>query len=181
MKIRIKVTGLFIAVTTTLTACGGGSAGTATAVSTMPTAKTMAEAISLADKDGTLPALNRDATIAGPDDNANGVRDDLDGYIAGLPDTSLQKAALSQMSASLVKSMLTDTTNKSAILTASNGIAAAAACLHTQYESSVASKKSNDMEKLTINTRARFTAYDKFSAALDGMTFVLPQGDGCAN
>lgn len=181
MKIRVKAMGLVVAVTTVLTACGGGSSGTASALPTSPTVKTTAEAISLADKNGTLPALNRDSTVAGPDANANGVRDDLDTYIAALPDTSPQKSALSQMSASLGKAMLTDTTNQSAMLAASKEIAAAAACLYARYDSSVASNKSKDMRKLTINTRVRFDAYDKFNAALNGTTFVLPQGDGCAN
>lgn len=119
--------------------------------------------------------------LTGFDANANGVRDDLDTYIVSLPDTSPQKLALSQMSTSLGKAMLTDTANQSAMLAASKEIAAAAACLYARYDSSVAGKKSADMEKRTINTRARFNAYDKFNAALNGTTFALPQGDGCAN
>ncbi len=125
------------------------------------------------------PAIATELT--GIDANANGVRDDLDAYIAALPDTIPQKSALSQMSASLGKAMLTDTTNQSAMSAASKEIAAAAACLYARYDSSVAGKKSADMEKRTINTKARFNSYDKFNAALNGATFALPHGDGCAN
>ena len=185
MKLHVKAIELVVgvAVTTVLTACGG-STGIASILLTSPTVRTTAEAINLADKNGALPALNRDSTdstVAGLDANANGVRDDLDTYIAALPDTNLQKSALSQMSASLGKAMLVDTTNQSAMLAASKEIAAAAACLYARYDSSVASNKSKNMKKLTINTRIRFNAYDKFNAALNGTTFAIPQGNGCKN
>lgn len=120
-------------------------------------------------------------TQLGSNAYANVVRDDIDAYIASLPDTRPQKLALSQMSAALGNAMLTDTTNQNAMLAASKAIAAGAACLYARYDSSVAHKKSADMKKLTINTRARFNAYDKFNAAMNGTTFALPQGDGCAN
>ena len=49
------------------------------------------EALLKMDADGTAPKLNRDADVAGPDVDGNGVRDDLDAYINSLPDTEPQK------------------------------------------------------------------------------------------
>lgn len=137
-------------------------------------------ACNIASKENTLPQP-MDATIVGADANDNGVRDDLDIYIDALSDTSAQKSALTQMTASLGKAMLTDVTNQAITLKVSQEIAAAAACLYARYDSTTAGKKSASMEKLTINTTVRFNAYDKFNAALNGLTFTLPQGDGCAN
>lgn len=137
-------------------------------------------ACNIASQENTLPQP-MDATIVGADANGNGVRDDLDIYIDALPDTSAQKSALTQMAASLGKAMLTDATNQAIVLKASQEIAAAAACLYARYDSTTAGKKSASMEKLTINTTVRFNAYDKFNTALNGLTFTLPQGDGCAS
>ena len=125
--------------------------------------------------------LDRSNSIAGPDINGNGVRDDIDAYIATLPDTAAQKSALKQQSSVLSKAMTVDLTNQTALLDVSRQIGAAAACNHSKYDPSTASKKSAEMEKLTVNTKQRFDAYVKFSKALSGTTFVLPQGDGCAN
>ncbi|MGV8894792.1 MAG: hypothetical protein ACOH2K_18050 [Burkholderiaceae bacterium] len=175
MKIYQSFAG--VCLTALLSACGAGSssADSATPITTT------AAAILAADKSGALPALNRDATVLGVDVNGNGVRDDLDAYIAALPDTVLQKAALSQMAAAIGNALTTDTANLSSMLIASKQIAAAAACNHARYDSATASKKSAEIEKISVNTKTRFQAYDKFNAALSGTTFVRPQGDGCAN
>jgi hypothetical protein len=140
---------------------------------------TVAEALKVGDQSGAFPALNRDATVAGPDLDNNGVRDDIDTYINALPDSSDQKSALRQISRGISNAMLVDTTNQSALTDATKKIANAAACAHTQYESATASKKNSEIEKLTVNTKIRFQAYEKFSAAISGTSFVLPQGGGC--
>lgn len=162
-----------------LTACGGGSGESFTTTVPAPTA--MAEAIRASEVAGITPSLNRDATVLGPDADGNGVRDDIDAYIASLPDTTPQKSALKQVSAVLSKAMTVDLTNQTALLGVSRQMGAASACAHSKYDSATASKKSLEMEKLTVNTKARFDAYAKFSKVLSGTTFVLPQGDGCAN
>lgn len=107
-------------------------------------------------------------------------RPEIDAYIAALPDTSGQRSALGQMSTSLRIAIQTDTSDRASMSAAANGIAAAAACLYARYDSSVAGTKRATIKKLSINTRARVAAYDKFNAALSGSTFALPQGDGCA-
>jgi hypothetical protein len=141
----------------------------------------MAEAIKASEATGRTPSLNRDATVSGPDTDGNGVRDDIDAYIASLPDTTPQKSALKQESAVLSKALTVDLTSQTALLEVSRQMGAASACTHSKYDSATASKKSLEMEKLTVNTKIRFDAYVKFSKALSGTTFVLPQGDGCAN
>ncbi|MFC3024056.1 hypothetical protein ACFODT_09470 [Vibrio zhugei] len=142
---------------------------------------TVAEALTAADQSGAYPQLNRDTSVAGPDVNNNGVRDDIDTYISSLPDSALQKAALIQSSSSITNAMTIDIADQNALTNALKQIANASACLHARYDSSTASSKSSDMEKLTVNTKERSTAYEAFSTAVSGQSFVLPQGDGCAN
>lgn len=160
-----------------LAACGGGS-------STPPTgtqANSLSEAIAVATNNGTLPNLNRDSTVAGPDSNNNGVRDDLDAYIASLPDTAPQKAALTQFSSSMQTAMLTDTADSAALSAAFTGIANATVCVFSRYAPSLANEKRLNIRKLTANTRARVYAYMTFGQAVNGKTVALPEGDGCAN
>lgn len=173
-----------LCVTLSLNACGSGSSSESPlppAGNNAPAIKSAVEAIRAADSAGSLPKLNRDATVAGVDADKNGVRDDLDAYIATLPDTPAQKAALVQMAFAINNALTADTADQSALLAASKLIANAAACSHARYDTVTASKKGAEIEKLAVNTKTRFQAYNKFSAALNGTTFVLPQGDGCAN
>jgi hypothetical protein len=167
-----------VLVSLSVVACEGGDGNGTTGQSTSAPA-TVAEALKMADQRGTYPPLNRDTSIAGPDANNNGVRDDIDAYIASLPDSAAQKAALAQESAALTHAMSIDTTDPNALADALKRIANAATCVQTRYYLSTA--KSPDMEKLTINTKVRFMAYEAFNTAASGHSFVLPQGDGCVN
>lgn len=176
-NLRLSLSAVYLAFS--LTACGNNTSSTPNPSSTPPAS--VADAIIAADQSGALPALNRDNTIAGPDADHNGVRDDIDAYINTLADSPTQKAALRQTSAALSNAMTVDITNQGAVLDASKMIANAAACAHARYDSATASKKNAEMEKLTINTKQRFQAYENFSTAMSGTTFVLPQGNGCAN
>lgn len=171
-----------------LTACGGGDGQRRTDVSNKaptsdeskkPAPTNIATAIKAADENGSLPQLNRDETISGTDNDNNGVRDDIDAYITSLPDTPAQKNVLKQSAVALGNALKVDTTNRNALLEVSAQISAASWCRHNQYDTATASKKSAEIEKLMINTKIRFMAYDKFNAALSGTTSVSPQGDGC--
>jgi hypothetical protein len=123
--------------------------------------------------------FNHDNTVTGQDLNANGVRDDIDAYIDSLGDSLLQKSALRQCSASIQSAMAVNLNDRAAIQSAANNIGRASACLFARYETAEASKKSDEIEKITVNTKTRFHAYGRFNAALSGSTFALPSDDGC--
>ena len=170
---KLNKTVLLVLVTLAVAVCGGDN----------NTSKiTAAEAIQVADKSGVYPQLNRDTSIAGPDSNNNGVRDDIDAYIDSLPDTNEQKAALRQASASITHTMIIDPSDQNALANALKQIANAVSCLNARYKTStIAGLKSSTMEKLTVNTKERFMAYENFNSAASGHTFRLPSGDGCSN
>lgn len=117
-----------------MTACGGTGGGT-------PSPTSVGEAIKAAEEAGTTPKLNRDDTIAGPDTDGNGVRDDIDAYIASLSDTEPQKAALRQSSAVLTKAMTVDITNQSAALEVGRQIMASVSCVSSKYGQEIKTKK----------------------------------------
>ena len=186
--IMVWLLSLVVVIVSGCSSGGGGGGGGATTPppadnggATTPPPASVADAIKAADQSGALPALNRDTTVAGPDTNNNGVRDDIDAYINTLPDSPAQKAALRQASSAITNAMLADTTNQSALIEAGKKIMNASACAHKQYDTANASKKNSEMEKLTVNTKARFQAYEKYSVAISGTSFVLPQGGGCEN
>jgi len=124
------------------------------------------------------PTLDRSSDIAGPDLDGNGVRDDLDDYVASLPDTESQKRALRQGFRTLRQAILIDTADKNAVLDVMKKSSASVWCIYSQYDSD-AGKKSNDVEKYSINTKARFKAYAAFNSAASGHSAVMPRGDGC--
>ena len=162
-----------------LSACGGGSSASAPDMSS-PTS--LASAILQAESTGAVPALNHDNTVLGPDVNGNGIRDDIDIYIAAQPDTPAQKAALSQMAAALQASLVVDTTNSASLLAVSTKIMNGIACL---YEDSVyseaAHQKVDDFQKITVDTMIRLHAYEKYNQAMSGSVTKAPTGNSCVN
>lgn len=115
-----------------LSACGSGttssdSSNSATAAnsnasSSAPPVSSVFEAVRKGEADGSLPVLNRDATVAGPDADGNGVRDDIDAYIDRLTDTPAQKAGSRQLSAGILASLVADVHDNNALDAASKAI-----------------------------------------------------------
>jgi len=159
-----------------LTGCGGGSDGTPA---------TGASALATLDQNGSLPILNRDNTVTGTDVNANGVRDDIDTYIASLSDSVPQKAALTQVSSALTNAMLVDVTDENALNAAMNIITNSVTCVDSRYNTAtnitMGIDKGDLIRNLTINTKTRFSAYERFNTAMNGHTFSLSEGDGCVD
>ncbi|MHB1677529.1 MAG: hypothetical protein ACYCSS_08320 [Sulfuriferula sp.] len=159
-----------------LSGCGGGS-GSGSATPSTPAS--LANAILQAESSGAVPKLNHDNTVLGPDVNGNGIRDDVDLYIAAQPDTPAQKAALSQMAVALQASMAVDTTNRNALLAVSTKMMNGVACLFSVYNDMVGGQKSDDIEKITVDTMTRLHAYEKFNTAESGTIDTAPTGSGC--
>ncbi len=172
---------LAIWVSLLLSACGGSGNPSTTAQTPSAPDMTVAQALKSGDQSGAFPTLNRDSTVSGPDTDANGIRDDIDAYIAALPDTPVQKAAMRQTAIALANALTVDITNQSALRAVSNQLSAAASCLYARYDTTAASKKSREIEKYTVNTKIRFLAYEKYNSAMNGKSMVLPQGGGCVN
>lgn len=142
---------------------------------------TIEQAIMAAESNGSIPKLNHDNTIAGPDKDNNGIRDDIDAYIATLPYTEVQKKAVKQDARALTATLTVDKTDQVAVISTNDKLTKAIVCVHDQFtsEPGKASKIISEAEKLTINTKTRFLEYEKFNSALSGSTWDLPNGNTC--
>ncbi|MEO6802998.1 MAG: hypothetical protein ABI197_07125 [Granulicella sp.] len=127
---------------------------------------------------GALPTLDTSSTIAGPDTNVNGVRDDLDKFIAALPDTATQQKALIQFAQAVQVMMTVDLTSPSAISAASVANNRAIGCIWQSY-SSGQHKKVLLVQELSVNTLTRLQAYEKYNAARNGAAIPSLAGSTC--
>jgi hypothetical protein len=137
---------------------------------------TVGQAILAAEANGIIPKLNHDNTIAGPDGDKNGIRDDIDAYIATLPYTEVQKKAVQQNARALNATLTVEKTDKTALADVSNKLVRAVVCIHDQFisEPGRASKLSSDNEKMIVNTKIRFLEYEKYNSARSGSVTRLP-------
>lgn len=142
---------------------------------------TIEQAIMAAESNGSIPKFNHDNTITGPDKDNNGIRDDIDAYIATLPYTEVQKKAVKQHAKALSTSLTVDTTDKTALLKVADDMSRASECVYTKLADNIPSKIKSDNEKMIVNTKNRFLQYEKFNSALSGGVFASPVGDGCDN
>ena len=126
-----------------------------------------------------MPTLDRSASLKGVDANGDGVRDDLERYIAALPDTADQKASLRQLAKSIDSTLVVDTTNETALRAAANELNEAINCVWSNYPADVAPKRVEEMRRLAVNTRERFNAYAKYNQARSGAVIALPKGNTC--
>lgn len=140
---------------------------------------TIQQAIMNAENSGIVPALNHDNSIEGPDTNQNGIRDDVEQYIASLPDSTTQKNALMQHAKAIHSALTVQTTEIKALSEVSKKVLNSTVCLFSVYDSVQAQQKGRTIEKITVNTRERLAAYEKFNLALSGSTTKIPVGVGC--
>lgn len=118
---------------------------------------------------------NHDDTIVGTDSDNNGIRDDIDAYIATLPYTDEQKKAVKQNARALNGTLTVDKAEKAAVIAANEKLTRSIGCLHFQLDSDKASKMFTDNQKMTVNTKKQFLEYEKFNSALSGMSWTLPE------
>lgn len=183
MKLHFKVMGLVIAVSTVLTACGGGGGGspptTTTPSATTPSA-TIQETIRTLEISGKLPTLDRSASIVGPDTNANGVRDDVDAYIAAQGYTAPQLKAAQQSAKAQADIFLVDISNQGTLRSSDLSLQKSIKCLYLRFSDPIqAHTVGKNIEKITVNTKVRVEAYIKYQIAMNGKVLASPQGDTC--
>jgi hypothetical protein len=139
--------------------------------------KPVGQAILKAESNRTIPKLNHDDTIAGPDTDNNGIRDDIDAYIATLPYTDVQKKAIEQEARAISASLIVNVSDKNALMNVVNAMSRASSCEFSRFDITTAGN--TGMEKMIVNTKPRFIQYEKFNSALSGGVFASPDGDGC--
>lgn len=163
-----------------LGACNSGSNDSSTTpANATPANATPAETIRSMEASGALPVLDRSASLAAPDADGNGVRDDVERYIAQLPDAQVEKRALTQLSRALSAAITADTANDAQLRAAGGALVDSINCVWRVYPAEVASDKVEAIRKVTINTRERFEAYGRYNRARSGSVVTLESGDTC--
>lgn len=165
-----------------LVGCGGGSstsAAIATAVASQPSpAASQAGPLALLTAPDTL---DRSTAIAGPDANADGVRDDINRWIDDQALSDPQKRAVMQMARTMQQTMLVDSTDKPAARATAERDFVAIRCVYAAFErgSDKPSQLVSRVESMTANTKERTMQYIKYNAALGGMAFDMPDKPAC--
>ncbi|MBK6366137.1 MAG: hypothetical protein IPF65_02455 [Polaromonas sp.] len=146
----------------------------------LPT-QSLAEQIKALEASGVLPKLDRSTDIKGPDQNLNGVRDDIDAWIASLPVTATQKRAATQAAEGLQNTLLVDVTDKAAMDASGNETIASVKCLRLVFMPNYDDgyKLSAKIEAITMNTKERSYQYIKYNQAASGSVTRLPDGNTC--
>ena len=133
------------------------------------------------ERSGALPALDRSASITGPDANNNAVRDDIEAYIASLPLSAVQKRAAVQDARATQMTLLVDLSDKTALQKVGDGLMASTKCLGDVFAPDIQSKSelSGKIESMTANTKARAQRYIQYNSARSGSVTSMPSGDTC--
>ncbi len=133
------------------------------------------------EQQGVLPTLDRGTDIRGPDANANGVRDDVEAYIAGLSLTDAQRKAALQTARNQQAKLLVDPTDPEAVAALSRQSIAATKCMGDVFEPERrrSYEFSERIEALVANTPERAKRYLRYMTALSGTSVAYPVGPTC--
>jgi hypothetical protein len=128
----------------------------------------------------TGPALDRSASVLGPDTNANGIRDDIEAWIDSRNDrTAAQKAAMRQYAKALQAELAAERTPEAAL-----GAVKAAERAHNCLRSLAATFDeylvwSRRVRDYNLNTRERADASHAIDRLLSGQSWSMSNGDTC--
>ena len=153
-------------------------------------ARTMKERLNELEKKGELPALDRSTSIAGPDADNNGIRDDIDAYIAALPVSDPIKRAARQRARVQQRINLIDLNDRPALMALADASMASTACMSETSRAGLpldqqeAARKNGSaitfkIQAITANTPERAERYLAYMRALHGTTTRYPEGKVC--
>ena len=142
-------------------------------------AREAAAKIARLEKSGQIPKFDQSTSIAGKDANGNGVRDDIEAYIAVQPLSDVQKKALLQGGKALQLSLVTSLDDKVALDRIGDQSAAAINCLGSVFGESDRGVWITKIESITVNTRQRAQRYLEYNKAVSGSSGRMPDGDTC--
>lgn len=167
-----------------LTGCVDEDKNTNTDVTNPPEAGTTPKAKLLElEESGAIPKLDRSDTLTGIDDNANGVRDDIEEMFARDNMSNEQLAAAMQTARALQKTLTVDTTDILAVKAVAREAGYGLDCIYSKFDdvnhSKNAGRMASEIEAMTTNTKQRLLAYLRYNGALDGTVSSLPDGDTC--
>jgi hypothetical protein len=147
------------------------------------TPPTLAELVEQLESADFIPELDREHTVAGIDEDGDGIRDDVGLYIAARYEKLIGPAQ--QLAKALQASLLVDLEDPDALGQVAMDIARAVDCVDRSV-ANIQNKPDDpdvidDLQAITANTKHRMRSYLAFNSALDGtLSFPYPlEGDVC--
>lgn len=164
-----------------LSACGGGAASNESGASSSATTVALAEQIKALEASGQLPKLDRSPDMRGPDNDNNGIRDDIDAWIAVQPISDEQKKAARQAARVRQAELLVDLANKVELDRLGDLSMASVKCLRLSFmpDYQRGYDLSSTLVAITANTKQRAKQYLAYSRAVSGSSGRLPEGNTC--
>lgn len=156
-----------------ITACNGGDGDTDSRANPQ-----QAPSFATLEERGDLPKLDRNSAVSGSDNDKNGIRDDIDIFLATKKlDPAKQKAA-QQAARAYQRAITVNLQNAAELKEHEVQTENAIACLAEKFGQELI-KISNELEVYTINTRERIIAYDAYNKSQDGSVASIPDGEYC--
>jgi len=125
------------------------------------------------------PAVNN-ATVAGVDSNSNGIRDDVERWIAQTyPTSAKMRAAMAQMALNSQKEITAPNLSRESAYKIGLESMDAVRCSRASSSASGANWNIKDYMATVYNTRARFSALMEFQNTMGSRVFKVPQEDAC--
>ena len=122
-------------------------------------------------------------SLEGSDQDNNGIRDDVDAYIAQHYPEPAQRKAAEQFARAMQLAITKGTISRDAARLVRRKSSEAISCLYEQFDSNKGDKQpaavGTELRKITVNTRERREAYRTFSKNLDGTSWSSPDSGTC--
>jgi hypothetical protein len=132
------------------------------------------------EREGKYPTLDRSDSLLGPDEDGDGVRDDIQAWILSLDLTDQQLRATLQFARAMQTVMSIDITEEPELRRARKEIVDSSVCYTDAYEDHVfSSQLSRKLQRYIANTRPRAQQYFNFNTALSGSVFRIPENPQC--
>ena len=135
------------------------------------------------ENSGAIPKLDRSDSVAGTDNDLDGIRDDVEAYISANYAGDAQRAAARQFAKVLQDAMLVDKADLAAVKAIAVRGSRAVNCVYAHFDGMEGSKQPSrvveELRAVSTNTKPRLLAYLAYSKALDGTAGALPEGDTC--
>ncbi|HRH05825.1 MAG TPA: hypothetical protein PK702_08375 [Burkholderiaceae bacterium] len=146
-----------------------------------PPTPSLSQQIKTLEDSGAYPKLDRSTDLKGPDQNLNGVRDDVEAWINVQPITDIQKKAAMQQAEAMQKTLLVDLTDKAALQIVGDALMAGTFCLADMYmpNEEESYKLSEKIKAITFNTKERTMRYIAYNQSRSGSSTKAPKGNPC--
>lgn len=150
---------------------------------TPPAKPSAAEKLADLENRGAIPKLDRSDSLEGSDQDNNGIRDDVDAYIAQHYPAPPQRKAAEQFARAMQEAVTTGSTSVDTARAIDRRSSAAISCIFDRFDgengSAYPAAVVEKLEGVTANTKKRLKSYLAYNKTLNGTALSSSEGDNC--